>query len=164
MKNKAIISIMIVLLFVSFLTACHSLKESDSDYFGFSKKDFTTVDELNTRVGFLGDGSYYLILDCNENKEKALDIISDWNKLPLSENLTLIMYGGEKNGMNYSYDLAEEAKIPEVKNGYYCFYDRHQSSVSPTDDSELFSRSSYNFSLGVYDTDTDIFYYFEFDT
>lgn len=137
---------------------------ADKKHFSFSKNDFLVVDELDTHGGFHGDGSYYLILDCSENKAKALENISDWEKLPLSENLNLIMYGGEKDGVTYRYNLAEEAKMPYVKNGYYCFKDRHSESKNPNDDSELFDRYSFNFSLAVYDIDTDTFYYFDFDT
>lgn len=134
------------------------------EYFGFAKNDFSVVEELDTHGGFLGDGSYYLILDCSNNKEKSLEMIKDWNKLPLSENLNLIMYGGEKDGVTYGYNLAEEAHMPKIENGYYMFEDRSSESKDSTDDSELFDRYSFNFSIAVYDCDTNIMYYFEFDT
>lgn len=136
----------------------------NTGYFGFQKSDFSIVEEKDIHGGFHGDGSYYLIMDCSENKEKALEILSGWKELPLSENLSLIMYGGEKDGMAYGYNLAEEAKIPRVENGYYYFCDRHSESTNSADDSELFNRSSFNFSIAIYDSDTDKMYYFEFDT
>ena len=136
------------------------------DYFGFNKDDFTVVDEADTHGGFHGDGSYYLILDCSENKEKAAEILDggDWKELPLSENLQLIMYGGERDGITYGFNLAEDAKIPEIENGYYYFYNRHSNVSNKSDDSELFDTMSFNFSIGMYDSDTDMMYYFEFDT
>ena len=145
------------------LAAC-SGQVGNSDYFGFSKKDFIIEEEANTHGGFHGDGSYYLILDCSENKEKALENLNDWKELPLPENLNLIMYGGEKDGMTYGYHLAEEAKMPVVQNGYYYFCDRHSESTDSSDASELFDRYSFNFSFAVYDSDADRMYYFEFDT
>ena len=99
------------------------------------KKDFSVVEELDTHGGFLGDGSYYLILDCSNNKEQALEKVEGWNKLPLSENLNLIMYGGEKDGVTYGYELAEEAHMPSIDNGYYMFEDRHSESNDSRDDS-----------------------------
>lgn len=146
------------------LMACSEQTDVSEGYFGFSKNDFTIVEEADTHGGFHGDGSYYFIMDCSENKEKALENLSGWTELPLSENLHLIMYGGEKDGMTYGYDLAEEAKMPEVENGYYYFYDRHSESTDSSDDSELFDRSSFNFSIAVYDSDTNKMYYFEYDT
>ncbi|MBE7014147.1 MAG: hypothetical protein E7419_02935 [Ruminococcaceae bacterium] len=134
------------------------------EYFEFSKRDFTVIEELDTHGGFHGDGSYYLILDCSDNKEEALKIVSNWNKLPLSENLNLIIYGGEKDGVTYGYKLQEEAHIPKIKNGYFMFEDRHYKSKDSKDDTELFDRYSFNFSIAIYDCDTDIMYYFEYDT
>lgn len=134
----------------------------DDGFLGFDKEDFIVVDEADTHDGFHGDGSYYLILDCSENKEKALENIKVWKKLPLSKNLELIMYGNESG--TYGYKLAEEAKIPEIENGYYYFCDRHAESTDSSDDSNLFNRASFNFTLAVYDSDTDRMYYFEFDT
>jgi len=135
-----------------------------TEYFGFAKKDFSVVEELDTHGGFHGDGSYYLILDCSNNKEQALKKVEGWNKLPLSENLNLIMYGGRKDGVTYGYELAEEAHMPAIDNGYYMFEDRHSESKDSRDDSELFDRYSFNFSIAIYDSDTNRMYYFEFDT
>ncbi|WP_206214163.1 hypothetical protein [Adlercreutzia sp. ZJ304] len=155
--------LMVGLLIMLNLVACSGQNES-SEYFGFSKKDFIIEEEADTRGGFHGDGSYYLILDCSKNKNKALENLSGWTELPLSENLNLIMYGGEKDEMTYDYNLAEKAKIPEIENGYYYFYDRHSDSANSSDDSELLDRSSFNFSIAVYDSDIDRMYYSDFDT
>lgn len=136
----------------------------EETYFGFSKDDFIVEEETDTHGGFHGDGSYYLMLDCSENREKALENVKGWKELPLSKNLNLIMYGGEKDGMTYGYNLAEEAKIPEIENGYYYFCDRHSESIDSSDDANLLSRTSFNFTLAIYDSDTDRMYYLEFDT
>ena len=74
------------------------------------------------------------------------------------------MYGGRKDGVTYGYELAEEAHMPSIDNGYYMFEDRHSESKDSRDDSELFDRYSFNFSIAIYDCDTDKLYYFEFDT
>ena len=139
------------------LSSCAFDSQSDN-YFGFSKQIFTVVEEQETHEGWLGDGSYYLVLDCVNNPDAALCIVSNWKRLPLSENLNRIMY------THSGFNLSEEAHMPVIENGYYYFEDRHAEATDSTDDSELFSRYSYNFSLAVYDTDTNRFYYFEFDT
>ena len=133
-------------------------------YFGFRKKDYEVKEETDTHGGFHGDGAYHLIMDCSENKGKALEIVSSWNQLPLSENLNLIMYGGERDGMTYGFNLAELANMPTIENGCYCFYDRHSESTDSGSDANLFDRASFNFSLAVYDFDTNMMYYFEYDT
>lgn len=162
MKKLIILTTCVILVFS--LTACSIGEDTPKDYFGFCKEDFTILDEVDTHSGFHGDGSYYLILDCSKNKEKATEILSEWIELPISENLELIMYGGEKDGISYGYNLAKEAEIPKIENGYYYFYDRHSESADSKDTSALFDRGSFNFSFAIYDSDTDKMYYFEFDT
>ena len=162
MKKISAIIILSALLFA--LASCAFDSQSDN-YFGFSKQIFTVVEEQDTHGGWLGDGSYYLILDCSNNVDRAMKNIEGWNSLPLSENLNLIMYGGEKDGVSYDgYNLSEEAHMPVIENGYYYFEDRHSEASDPSDDSGLFSRYSYNFTVAVYDIDSNRFYYFEFDT
>lgn len=155
---------LLALIYLFSLKPTSDYIDKTTERFGFAKRDFTVIEELDTHGGFLGDGSYYLILDCSNNKEQALDKVKGWNKLPLSENLNLIMYGGEKDGVTYGYELAKEAHMPKISNGYYMFEDRHSESKDNKDDSDLLDRHSSNFSVAIYDCDTDRLYYFEFDT
>lgn len=160
---RKVFIMMLTILYIVLISGC-SVEDKSDNYFGFSKKDFNVVEEQDTHGGFHGDGSYFLILDCSTNTETALKIVDSWNELPLSENLDLLMYGGEKDGTTYGYHLSEEAHMPNIENGYYCFQDRHSQMADSSDDSDLLSRGSFNFSLAVYDSDTNRFYYFEFDT
>lgn len=159
-----IISGLLATILLLLLKPINNYTDITTPYFGFTKKDFSIIEEFEDYGGFPVDGSHYLILDCSGNKQKALEIIKDWNKLPLSENLNIAMYGGEKDGIIYGYELAKEAHIPKIENGYYIFEDRHSESSDSKDDSELFDRYSFNFSIAVYDCDTDKMYYFKFDT
>ena len=142
----------VAVIYVISLTPTAIYISETTEHFGFAKKDFTVVEEIDTHGGFHGDGSYYLILDCSDNKDKALEKVKNWNKLPLSENLNNIMYGNS---------LTEETHLPIIENGYYMFKDRQTDS---TDDSAIFDKASYNFSIAIYDSDTDKMYYFDFDT
>ena len=159
--TTAIIAAVIVCLL---FTACNTVGSEQTEYFGFKTSEFTVIDEKDTHGGFQGDGAYYLLLDCSEKAEQAKALIQDWKPLPLTENLQLIMYGGEKNGVSYGYNLAEKAHWPIINNGVFKYVDRHLEAVDESNDAELFSRYSFNFSLAVYDLDANIMYYFEFDT
>lgn len=75
------------------------------------------IDE-NSHGGFLGDGERIVKADCSDNYNDILNQIINWNELPLSENLRLIMYGGYKGDMYYGYELAEKNGIPKIENGY----------------------------------------------
>lgn len=162
MKYTKSIIIAIAICFV--FSSCSIPKEQQSDYFGFKTSEFTIVEEKDTHGGFHGDGSYYLIMDCSENTEQAKELIKDWKQLPLTENLQLVMYGGSKDGVSYVYNFAEEAHWPTISNGVYRFVDRHSEAIDKSDDTSLLSRYSFNFSIAVYDFDTNTLYYFEMDT
>lgn len=66
--------------------------------------------------------------------------------------------------MNYGYELADEAHWPAVTGGLYKFVDRHSGADDKSNDASILNRSSFNFSVAVYDPDTATLYYFEFDT
>ncbi len=162
MKYIKTIVIVVVICFV--FSACSITESRRNDHFGFETDQFTIVEEKDTHSGFHGDGAYYLILDCSENPNQAHENIKEWKELPLSDNLDLVMCGGEREGESYEYNFAEEAHWPTISNGVYKFVDRHSESVNESDDANLLSRYSFNFSIAVYDLDTDTLYYFEMDT
>ena len=76
--------------------------------------------------------------------------------------VTALLYGLETPEMTYGLYLEHE--MPKVEKGYYFFYDRHSESSDPFDSSEVLDRSSLNFTVAVYDTETDKLYYAEMDT
>ncbi len=161
MKNK--ILLLSVSFFCLFLSSCGIFNEKN-DILGFDTTGYSTISEKDTHGGFHGDGTYHLILDCSSDSQKAQNMVSDWKPLPLSENLELVMYGGEKDGVEYCFNFAKQTNFPIIKHGVYKFFDRHSEAINPDDDSQLLSRYSYNFSLAMYDIDNDILYYFELDT
>ena len=63
---KKYILFIIIAVLLSTLCSCTAA----TDYFGFTKEDFKVVDEKDSHGGFHGDGAYYLILNCSENKQK----------------------------------------------------------------------------------------------
>ena len=162
MKRISVIAAIMMLCLL--LTACAQSGTPKTEYFGFVITDYTVVEQVDTHGGFHGDGAYRLILDCSANASQAREIVKDWTPLPLSENLELIMYGGSRDGIWYGYELAEEAHWPKVTNGVYRFVNRHHNAVNEADDTNLLAEYSFNFSIAVYDFDTETLYYFEFDT
>lgn len=162
------ISVLLVLCMLLAFSACSSKEVSYQKYVqDFCDLDIsgsTVISEEDTHGGFLGDGALIVKFDCTEISDSVLQQTENWNELPLTENLQLIMYGGEKDGVEYGYNLAEEYGIPEITSGSYFFLNRHSEATDTKSDSELFELISFNFSLAVYDFDTSILYLFEFDT
>jgi len=142
-----------VVYLVSLIPTAHYVDQT-REFFGFAKRDFVVVEEVDTHGGFHGDGTYCLILDCSENREKALEIVQDWNSLPLTDTLESLLYKS----------TSDEITVPKIENGYYIFIDRSSESVDRTDDSEVLRRYSVNVSFAVYDLDTDRLYCVVIDT
>jgi len=126
----------------------------------------STIEYEDSHGGFHGDGGTYakIKLDGKGTEKAILEIKNSWKSLPLSENLSLIMYGGMRDNIEYIYNLADEFKIPHIENGYWLFIDRHSKSINNYDDTDLFNRHSFNFTLALYDADENVLYYIEFDT
>jgi hypothetical protein len=110
--------------------------------------------------GFHGDGSAFTVLTFDAEARQTLEgeMGGDcWHPLPMTENAA--------KAVEYlALDENDTRLIPEVEQGYYYFRDRHHESQDPADDSTLFDRYSYNFTLAVYDSETGTLYYFELDT
>lgn len=170
---KKIISVILLSAIISFLfSGCYLLPFSGEystenylkDEIGVNITGCTIKKDEDTHGYFLGDGDYIVIADCSPIHDKMLTETSNWNPLPLSENLQLLMYGGNKGGVSYSYDFAVENGIPEIEHGCYYFINRHDDAKSRYSDEDLFSLYSMNFTLAMYDTDNDMLYYYEHDS
>ena len=60
--------------------------------------------------------------------------------------------------------LISEEQLPQIQNGYYYFVDRQAESEMQHSDAQIMERASLNFSIALYDVDTDTLYYIEVDT
>lgn len=168
MKKKRYLIIIIFLLIVAtlYFIVCknYPITEYIKKEINLDISSCNILLDKDTHGGFLGDGERIVKADCSDSYKDILSQITNWNELPLSRNLKLIMYGGYKGDMYYGYELAEKNGIPKIENGYYLFIDRHDSVTDEHSDKDLFSRYSFNFTIAFYDLDTNYFYYYEFDT
>ena len=119
--------------------------------------------------GGMGDGCAYITMTFDDDRcENDVSRSELWHKLPLSDNLLKIVYGTVEDGHYIrpyiSFDDDKTPCISYVEEGYYFFLDRHSKSKKPYDDSEIFDRSSYNLTVAIYDTQSDVMYYLELDT
>lgn len=131
-----------------------------------SAEYMTTID---THGGFFGDGTAHVIVPLEgSNCLEQIQSNNDWHELPLSENLTAIVYGIKTEnasiGPYITFDDSGSSGIPEIENGYYFFLDRHSQSTDPSDDSSVLARASFNLTIAIYDADTDTLHYLELDT
>jgi hypothetical protein len=149
----------IMLLFLIILFSGCTKNEMDhiSKRLDLNMDSCRIIESEDTHGGFLGDGHYFAKVSCDK-----VDT-SNWGELPLSEELQEVLnlkYCDNKG----CYNIYEKYNISDIKNGYYYFYDRYSDSTNPTDDSDINNRSSYNFTVAIYDKDNKIIYFYELDT
>ena len=168
---KKILSFIFLISLFIFTTSCSLFTEQTNLELLSSKLnnlDVTNGEILyfnDTHGGFLGDGECYAEVKFLNNS--VSDIIkSEWQKLPLTNNLNTVIYGGEVEtefGPGTVLSFVDD-KIPKVKNGYYYFEDRHSDSTNKKDDTDILGRYSYNFTVAIYDLDTHTLYFYALDT
>jgi len=172
-KQKRWSIILLTSLTLLVMTGCGAEKENSisseiSKTIGVDVSVGEVISKSDSHGGFHGDG--YTVIEIQLNDTSISDQIKDnedWNTLPLTENLTALVYGVQTESssvgpMIHSGDGAPV--IPEVENGYYYFLDRHSQSTNPEDDSGVLDRASYNFTIAIFDTDQQTLYYMELDT
>lgn len=131
-----------------------------ADSLGIPESILLTMED--SHGGFYGDGDTFIVF-----QTPGFQPGEDWKEFPLPENLAIALWGGMAGEMQWGSLLTDdrgEPLMPAVENGYYWFRDRHSKSTEETDPSALLDRSSFNFTLAVYDGDSEMVYYFKKDT
>ena len=166
-KSKVIIGAIIAILFIVFFTviACgnQSPQEIASKGLSIDLSSGIEISHEDSHGGFHGDGHTFIVLQFSDNS--ILDTIKKdvkWKEFPLDETTQALVYGLEDNESHTLPFLSNEdgtALIPEIQNGYYILIDRQ-----PETDTDILERYSFNFTIGIYDSDTNIMYFCELDT
>lgn len=170
---KRLLLILCMLLLVGTLASCSRDDETKdvSEALGIDLSGGQMVKRTDTHDGFHGDGYTFTQMRFDKtagvSAAKQMDNGGGWSRLPLNENLQRAVYGKEDGDASYGALVQTdegEALIPAIEHGYYYFYDRHSESGNPRDSTQLFNRSSYNFTIALYDADNRNLYCYELDT
>lgn len=134
--------------------------ESISEVIGLDVTGGEILEAGDSHGGFLGDGETVVAVSV-----PGLELPEDprWHPLPLSRNLCAAVYGWHTDTASFG-PLFPADSVPAVEHGSWFFMDRHSESTDPADDTDLHSRSSWNFTAAIYDADTGVLYYLELDT
>ena len=103
---------------------------------------------------------------------KQIEESGDWEAFPLDRTAQVLVYGvteefgTEETGITvfqdgpYLVDSDGDPLVSEIREGYYQLIDRHAEAGQ----SDILDRHSFNFTLALYDTETDTLYFCELDT
>lgn len=147
---------------------------------GTNTKDFNTLNQVGKAVGidvsdgaliarqdshggFHGDGKSLTIIRFSDDRVEQQIADDGWAVLPPDETVEVLLYGQESEERRegpYFTDEEGNPLIPEVENGYYWLKDR-QAEDGIAAGADILHRSSFNFSVAVYDADARILYYGE---
>lgn len=128
----------------------------------------TVINFTNTHGGFHGDGTTYIELSFPNNAYlEAIKQNSAWHLLPLNKELNTLVYGKSSEHISINSSLTNEngdLLFPYIENGYYYFKDRNLESTDSQNSSEVLNRNSFNFTIAIYNADTQVLHFCEFDT
>lgn len=167
MKKTLAIPI-ILLVCIVFLTACAS-KGTQGRVSNELELDVSAGEEISNYDdhGWHGDGSTCIVFRFED--DTVLEEIrsnSDWKAFPLDETVQALVYGvsDETSVIGpFLHDNDGKSLVPEIQNGYYLLIDR-QAEEDKAIGADIMQRSSFNFTLGLYDADTNTLYFCQLDT
>lgn len=158
----------IVLVFVFSLTACGSQdpQEIVSEALGVDASTGSTMSSMDTHSGN-GDGTSFVVLHFDGDEMiKQIKADAAWQPFPLDETVQTLVYGVSDATSSIGPFLTDEdgkALVSEIANGYYRLIDRQVEEDQATG-ADILNRASFNFTVGLYDTDTNTLYCCELDT
>ena len=158
----------IVLIFVLSLAACGSKEPQKmiSEALGVDASTGSTMSSMDTHSGN-GDGTSCIVLHFDGNEMiKQIQADEAWQLFPLDETVKTLVYGVSDAESSIGPFLTDEdgaTLVPEIENGYYRLIDRHTERDTATG-ADILNRASFNFTVGLYDTDTNMLYCCQLDT
>ena len=171
--SSAIMAVLALLLTACGIRSARSVQDEIAVTLGLDLTGCEVASSWDDHGGFHGDGTAFAELKCSDSG--VLDQImedSDWKAFPLDRTAQALVYGvteqtgTEETGITvyqtgpYLTDGEGDPLIPEIRAGFYRLIDRHAQAG----ETDLLGRASLNFTLALYDTDTNTLYFCEMDT
>lgn len=156
--------LMLIILLVITLSACSFIKPQNeiSKQLSIDVSQATQVSNYDTHSGN-GDGTTCIVLNFqNENVLKEIEANPDWKPFPLDDTTKILVYGYEDETTSIGSFLKDEQGenlVPQIENGYYILVDRQSNQTD-----NILDRGSFNFTLGIYDTENNNLYFCKLDT
>lgn len=166
MLKKIFSVILMISLFT--LTACgtKTIQDTVSEELGIDISSSEEISNYDTHSGN-GDGVSCVVFSFkNDTIVEKIEANPSWKSFPLNETVETLVYGvsDETSSVGpYLNDNDGNALVPEIQNGYYLLIDR-QVEKGKASGADILHRHSFNFTLGLFDTDTNTLYFCKLDT
>ena len=119
---------------------------------------FAKMEEKDTHGGFHGDGEALVkVYFSDKQAEKFIRKIDKnihWDKLPMKDILQTCI----------NNNITDEISVPIIENGYWFFLDRHSKATDKYNYNDMFDRASSNYSIAIFDIDSNVLYIYSLDT
>ena len=160
--KKILIQLLCFNLFSFALTACEGKRDEAARVLGLDLSAGTEISNYDTHGGN-SDGTTCIAYRFEDNAVLE-EIISSsaWSKFPLDDTVQALVYGLSEGTTHIGPMLNDNEGhpiVPEIQNGYYLLIDRQYDA-----EADILHRYSFNFTLGLYDTDTNTLYFCTLDT
>ena len=142
------------------------MSEPQRTVLGINISSGSIITDTDSHGGFHGDGITFLEVAFED--DSCLNQIkgnSSWKQLPVSYPVDALLYGTQNGSSSIGPYVTEGGKklFPKAETGYYYFKDRH-TGAGGQGSKDVVNRHSFNFTVALYDEDTQTLYYCEFDT
>lgn len=172
MMKKFLFTLLSLNLAMFVLSGCqpaNRTKDNISEITGVNVNTAKKISGYDNHGGGGGDGTSCIILSFSDDTTlNEIKNNSNWKVLPFDEVVTALVYGVSDESRSIGPYLGKDSEgkplIPPIQNGYYLFIDRQTDKPEMKTISDILERYSFNYTLAVYDTDTDLLYYVEEDT
>lgn len=126
------------------------------------------LQRIETHCGLLYKGDYYAKIKFSENSNilKLIKENPNWKDSDLPKSLLFLFYDTEpEDNINFIHD--KRMVFPKTKNYYYYFINRLDEFENPENknpDFMLHWKYSFNFTVALFDLDSNVLYIYELDT
>ncbi len=161
--KKILASLLFLILLMSVLTACGAKSDEAAKALGLDISEGEEISNYDTHGGFHGDGTTCIAYHFGDDTFlEEIKNSSEWSEFPLDDTVQALVYGLSDETTQIGPMLTDNEGhpiVPEIQNGYYLLIDRQNGA-----ETDILDRYSFNFTLGLYDADTNTLYFCELDT
>lgn len=166
MKRSFFIIGALLVMFALFTCGSPDPKKAISKELGVDVSGGNIALHSDTHGGFHGDGTTFITMEFSDGSVwEQIQENGQWKPFPLDDTVNALLYGVfhdiARSGP-YVVDGEGNALVPDIQDGYYILIDRHTDAGKGEED--ILHRFSFNFTLAVFDTDTNTLYFCKLDT